>query len=152
MAVKGMLGFLATCKKHKVGFVLFAGGQFESIKVCIGDANVLRLALIISSELSLQRSCSISETHTPTIRAHGDIAWQQFSRRSHDSIFDVLPYAPPANPGLTPVQNAVFPSSQLRQRPSATLNGITTRSPFLSSVMPSPSSSTIPMFSWPVPV
>lgn len=65
-------------------------------------------------------------------------------------MMHVSPYAPPANPGLTPVQNAVFPSSQLRHRPSATLNGITTRSPFFKDVTPSPSSSTIPIFSWPL--
>lgn len=59
------------------------------------------------------------------------------------------PYAPPAKPGFTPVQNAVFPSSQFRQRPSATLNGMTTRSPFFSRVTPSPSSSTRPRFSCP---
>jgi len=49
--------------------------------------------------------------------------------------------------GLTPVQKAVRPSSQLRQRPSATLKGITTRSPFLSRETPDPVSRTMPMFS-----
>ena len=38
---------------------------------------------------------------------------------------------------------------QLRQRPSATLNGITTRSPFLRRETPEPVSRTMPMFSWP---
>ena len=57
---------------------------------------------------------------------------------------------PPANPGLTPVQKAVLPSSQFWQRPSATLKGITTRSPFFSSETPLPSSSTMPMFSCPI--
>ena len=51
--------------------------------------------------------------------------------------------------GLTPVQNAVFPSSQFLQRPSATLKGITTRSPFLSKTTPAPASVITPMFSWP---
>ena len=50
------------------------------------------------------------------------------------------------------MQKAVLPSSQFRQRPSATLNGMTTLSPFLSRVTPLPTSSTIPMFSWPIKV
>jgi hypothetical protein len=48
------------------------------------------------------------------------------------------------------VQKAVRPSSQLRQRPSATLNGITTLSPFFRRDTPDPVSRTMPMFSWPV--
>src|SRR6187399_353203 len=59
------------------------------------------------------------------------------------------PYAPPAKPGFTVRQKPVYPATQFLQNPQATLNGMTTRSPDLSEVTPSPTSSMIPMFSWP---
>ncbi|MGX1094196.1 hypothetical protein RKD47_004877 [Streptomyces albogriseolus] len=41
------------------------------------------------------------------------------------------------------------PSTQLVQKPQATLKGMTTRSPSLSEVTPGPTSAMMPMFSWP---
>ena len=51
--------------------------------------------------------------------------------------------------GLVRRQNDVQPPVQLRQLPQAMLNGTDTRSPTFTRVTPGPTSSTMPMFSWP---
>src|SRR5882757_1818186 len=59
------------------------------------------------------------------------------------------PYAPPAKPGFTVRQKPVYPARQFLQKPQATLNGITTRSPVVREVTPWPTSSITPRFSCP---
>lgn len=119
-------------EEDKITLMFGPGRQFQGVEVSVRDADILSLP-----------SCSWRLVTTPLL---------YHPPTDYSPLYGPMatyPYAPPANPGLTPVQKAVFPSSQLRHRPSATLKGITTRSPFFSKVTPAPTSSTTPMFSWP---
>lgn len=113
--------------------MLRASWKGQTVEVCVRDAQILSLPTLVRAHSYI----AVGTTCEPPV-------CECLSAKEARLGKDGESY------GLTPVQKAVRPSSQFRHRPSATLKGITTRSPFLSRETAEPVSRTIPIFSCPV--
>ena len=111
-------------QRNKILLMFRPRRQLQCIKIRIRNSQILCL----TTSIRTHRHIPIRTTRKPRIhmRTEPQISF-------------------PPNSG----KYAVLPSSQFIQRPQATLNGITTLSPFFKSPTPSPVSSTIPKFSCP---
>lgn len=139
-----------SASKAKSASCSVPAGRVKQLKSAYGTLKycAYRLGSIVSVHSRLFRAWLYLSS---IIWTHGNITIRASSKAlvQHQQGHRVMSSAFMSLTGLTPVQKAVLPSSQLRHRPSATLNGITTRSPFLSNTTPAPASIMTPIFSWP---